>query len=198
MIHSLGILLADHAMLGVALELARASDDCALFLMDDAVLGAHDPRLHALIDQGAEVSLCAMDAESRGITPRDRGPRFGSQYDHATLVRDSARIIALTGVRIDDSRPVRAGSRQVAIRITRDAHHAKTKQALRSAAGYAALDLQVTVLVEPAARALLAHTDHDALTLRAITTLRGLGHALMGATPGLLPTGQQPDLVVTW
>jgi hypothetical protein len=197
---SLGILLADRTLIGVAVELARAgqgAEHAALFLMDDGVRAASDPRLGALLDEGAEIAVCAMDAEARGLSPVDGGPRFGSQYDHAVMIRDAARIVALTGTRIDDTRPV-TSPRRVAVRITQDARHPKSAQALRSAAGYAAVDLQVTVVIEPAARGLLAHTDHDAQVLRAITTLRGLGHTLVGAAPGHAPAGPLPDVVITW
>jgi hypothetical protein len=195
---SLGILLADASLLGVAVELALAHpEDASLFLMDDGVRAATDERLLRLSDLGCDLCLCAMDAEARGVAPIDGGPRFGSQYDHAVMIRDAARIVALTGARIDDNRPG-AAQRHVAVRITRDARHAKSAQALRSAAGYAALDLKITVIVEPAARGLLAHTGHDPMILRAITTLRGLGHTLIGAAPGQAPPGLAPDVVITW
>ncbi|MCU1279719.1 MAG: hypothetical protein JWM53_3265 [bacterium] len=176
----LGILVADPAMLGRALDLARNADEAQLFLMDEGVRAASDPRLRAAIDDGLDASLCAMDAEARGLAPDPSlggGPRFGSQWDHATMVRDAARVVAMTGGRIDDNDAAAvAGSRRVAVRLTRDAHDTKTAQALRSAVGYAAADLRVIIVVEPAARALLAHDDHPAPLVKAIATLRALGH----------------------
>jgi hypothetical protein len=192
-----GILLADDALAGAAIEIARGSsrpEEATLFLMDEGVRAAGDPRLRALLDDGAEVSLCAMDAEARGIAADDRGPRFGSQYDHAVLVRDARRVVSLTGAGapVEDHTPAGEGTRRVLVRLTRDARHPKIAQALRAAAGYAAVDLSVTVLVEPDASALLSHGDHPPQVLRAIATLRGLGHTI---TAGQAPPA---DVVITW
>ena len=118
-----------------------------------------------------------MDAEARGVAPLLGGPRFGSQWDHATMVRDAVRVVAMTGGRIDDSDGATPGpGRRVAIRLTRDAGNPKIAQALRSAVGYAAADLSVIVVVEPPARALLQHDEHAPAVVRAIATLRALGH----------------------
>jgi hypothetical protein len=192
-----GILLADETLTGAAVEIARAAsrpEETALFLMDEGVRAAGDARLRALIDDGAEVSLCAMDAEARAVAADDRGPRFGSQYDHAVLVRDARRVVSLTAADtpIENHTPAGDGTRRVLVRLTRDARHPKTAQALRAAAGYAAVDLSVTVLVEPAASALLSHADHPPQVLRAIATLRGLGHRI---TAGQAPPA---DVVITW
>jgi hypothetical protein len=173
----LGILVADAAMLGRALDLARNVDEAQLFLMDDGVRVAADARLRAAIDDGLEASLCAMDAEARGVAPVSGGPRFGSQWDHATMVRDALRVVAMTGGRIDDSDGATPGrGRRVAIRLTRDAADPKVAQALRSAVGYAAADLSVIVVVEPPARALLQDDEHAPAVVRAVATLRALGH----------------------
>jgi hypothetical protein len=64
----------------------------------------------------------------------------------------------------------------VALRLTRDAGDPKIAQGLRSAVGYAAADLTVIVVVEPPARALLMHDEHAPPVLRAVATLRALGH----------------------
>jgi hypothetical protein len=121
-----------------------------------------------------------MDAEARGIAPGAAlagGPRFGSQWDHATMVRDAMRVVAMTGGRIDDSDGAAPGpGRRVAIRLTRDANDPKIAQALRSAVGYASADLSVTIVVEPPARELLAHDAHTPAVVRAVATLRALGH----------------------
>jgi hypothetical protein len=174
---ALGILVADATMLPRALDLARGSDDAQLFLMDEGVRAATAPALLAAIDDGLEAALCAMDAEARGVAAATGGPRFGSQFDHAVMVREAARVVAMTGGRIDDNEGVGAlgPGRRVALRLTRAADHPKTAQALRSAVGYAACELAVTIVVEPPARALLMHDDHAAPLLRAIGTLRALG-----------------------
>jgi hypothetical protein len=200
---SLGVLVADAGRLGVAVELVRCIPrspvEASLFLMDDAVEVAHDPRLRALLDDGAEVALCAGDAEARGVRPLDGGPRFGSQYDHAVMMRDAARVISLCGVRIDDCSPTKTSGRRVAVRLTREAHHPKTAQGLRAAVGYAACDLGVTVLVEPVCRSLLVSTEMPLPLLKALATLRGLGHTLVGVAPHrLAPSSVSADIEVTW
>jgi hypothetical protein len=87
----------------------------------------------------------------------------------------------------------------VRVRLTRDARHPKTAQALRSAVGYAACDLDVVIAVEPAAGALLAALRDGASgdlpqpVLRALGTLRGLGHRVAPADDA--PPGH---LEVTW
>jgi sulfur relay (sulfurtransferase) complex TusBCD TusD component (DsrE family) len=198
---SLGILLAEHDRAGVAVELLRAlapsPSEAALFLMDDGVHAAADARVRALVDEGAEVSLCAMDAEARGVHFDLGGIRLGSQHDHAEMLRTAARVIAMTGVRIDDHKPARSDGRVVAVRITRSASHPKTAQALRSAVGYAAGRLRVAVLVEPPARALVASGERSVLVEKSLTTLRGLDMPILGVAPGTRPP-MQIDLEVTW
>jgi len=173
----LGVLVADAAMLPRALDLLRNVDEAQLFLMDDGVRAAADSRLLAAIDDGLDAALCAMDAEARGVAAVAGGPRFGSQWDHATMVRDAARVVAMTGGRIDDSDGATPGpGRRVAIRLTREARDPKVAQALRAAVGYAAVELSVTVVVEPPARALLQDDAPAPAVARAIATLRALGH----------------------
>jgi hypothetical protein len=173
----LGVLVADPAMLDRALDLVRNVDEAQLFLMHEGVRAAAAPRLLGAIDDGLEASLCAADAEARGVMPSAGGPRFGSQWDHATMVRDARRLVAMTGGRIDDSDGATPGpGRRVAIRLTRDAADPKVAQALRSAVGYASADLSVIVVVEPPARALLQHDEHAPAVVRAVATLRALGH----------------------
>jgi hypothetical protein len=173
----LGVLVADPAMLGRALDLVRNVDEAQLFLMDEGVRAAGDSRLAAAIDDGLEASLCAMDAEARGVAPTTGGPRFGSQWDHAVMVREAVRVVAMTGGRIDDSDGATPGpGRRVAVRLTRDARDPKIAQALRAAVGYAGAELSVIVVVEPPARELLRHDEHAPAVVRAIATLRALGH----------------------
>ena len=173
----LGVLVADASMLDRALDLMLHVDEAQLFLMDEGVRAAGAPRLLAAIDDGLDASLCAMDAEARGVAPVAGGPRFGSQWDHATMVRDAARVVAMTGGRIDDHDGATPGpGRRVALRLTRAASDPKVAQALRSAVGYAAANLSVIVVVEPPARELLRHEGHPPAVVRAIATLRALGH----------------------
>jgi hypothetical protein len=192
----LGILVADAAMLGRALDLARNADDAELFLMDDGVRAAAEPALRAAIDDGLEATLCAMDAEARGVAAVAGGPRFGSQWDHAVMVRDAARVVAMTGGRIDDNDVVATGPRRVAVRLTRDASDPKIAQALRSAVAYAGVELAVTLVVEPPARALFNREDHPAPVMRALSTLRALGQRFVEVDS--TATRVSCDLEVSW
>ena len=119
----LGVLLCDPALLGKAIELLGEGD--ALFLMDEGVRAD----VRALTDGGVEVTLCAMDAEARGVKEDPHGARFGSQYDHAVMIRDARRIVSLAGGAIEDRTPPE-GMRHVAVRTGR-----KPAQALRAAVG---------------------------------------------------------------
>jgi hypothetical protein len=192
----LGLLCADPVYLERALALAHGVADVQLFLMDDAVRVADHPLLAAAMSDGLEATLCATDAEARAVPPQCGGPRFGSQWDHAIMVRDAARVVAMTGERVSDARPVCGGAdRRVAVRLARAADHPKTAQGLRTAVGYAACRLPVTVVVEPPAHSLLAPVPHPPSVARALATL----HALARFIP--VAGGDDPvacDVEVTW
>jgi hypothetical protein len=182
-----GILLADFA----SFELARkvATSEARWFLMDDAVLLL--PELGPLIDEGHDVTVCATDAAALLVQPM-AGVRFGSQYDHAAMMASATRILALTGVKLDDHTPKRT-ERTVVVRITREA---KVAQALRSAVGYVGGDLRVAVLFEEPVRNLQDQPPQK--VARALATLRALDHPVVTVAPGTYPERLRWDLEVTW
>lgn len=182
---SLGILLADRGSLERALDLATA--DTHWFLMDNGVHAIE--ALRPSIDRGADVTVCATDAA--GIDPVP-GVRFGSQYDHAAMVRTAQRVVALTGAGMTDHSPKRA-ERTVIVRITRDT---KLAQALRTAVGYAGGDLRVAVLSEPAVQAIIDHPPPNAA--RALATLRSLDHPIVPVAEHEYPARLRWDLEVIW
>ncbi len=184
---SLGILLASAASIDLALE--RATPDAQWFLMDDAVREL--PSLRQQIDAGADVTVCAADAAAFGVEPI-AGVRFGSQYDHAVMIRSVERVLALTGARIDDHRP-RRSERTVIVRVTRET---RLEQALRSAVGYAGGDLRVALLLEPAVQR--AVEQPTASVARAIAALRGLDHPIVDVVAGEYPARLRWDVEVTW
>ena len=102
----LGVLLAsgpDEGDLPLVEALVRAAlregHDVDLFLMDEGVACALDGRLRALVEAGAEATVCAMDAEARGLSADAivaAGVQLGSQHDHARLLRDSDRFLSFT------------------------------------------------------------------------------------------------------
>jgi hypothetical protein len=173
----LGILIADDRAELPSIERPEATQ---LFLMDEGVRLASDARIVALVDAGLEATVCATDAEARHVVP-PAGVRLGSQYDHATMIRDARTIIALTGAARDLHVPGAATGRIAAVSLTREPRHPKIAQGLRSAVAYAACGLDVRVVVHPAAGALLRHDDHPPAVVRALATLRGLGHRVIDA-----------------
>lgn len=77
----------------------QAGEDAAIFLMDDGTLYALDPRLRPFLDAGVEITLCAMDAEARGVdcdTAAATGITLGGQPDHARILRDCERFLSFT------------------------------------------------------------------------------------------------------
>jgi len=145
----LGVVLADARLLDGALAVMRAtSGDARLFLMHDGVLAAADPRIDALILDGNDVIMCAMDAEARGVCEREGGPQPGSQYDHAVLVRDAMRVVTFSrpGRDPSDSTPTNATPRRVLVEIA--APDALASSALRAALAFGALGLEVSVVAE--------------------------------------------------
>jgi sulfur relay (sulfurtransferase) complex TusBCD TusD component (DsrE family) len=102
----LGLLLAtapsegDFPVVAAAVKQAlSAGRDISLFLMDDGVAYALDPRIGPLLQAGVEVTVCAMDAEAHGLSPSAiemAGVLLGSQHDHARILRDSDRFLSFT------------------------------------------------------------------------------------------------------
>lgn len=171
----LGVLIASQERLETALSHVVHPERTQIFLMDDGVCAQGAPRLRALIDAGAEVALCAQDAESRGMHPYDGGPRFGSQYDHARMMRDAACVVAATHAGTTKSRPA-GPRRRIGVTLTADPREnpTATVQALRSAVGYLGCELDVRIKLGSRALSLLGD-EPPREVLRHLSTLRGLG-----------------------
>ena len=182
---SVGVLLADAGSVEVALGLA--GPEAEWFVMDDGIHAL--PALRPRIDAGSEVTVCATDAA--GLEPIP-GVRMGSQYDHALMMRSVARVLALTGARVDDHRP-RRNERTVIVRVTRPE---KVAQALRTAVGYAGGDLRVAVLFEPLVHGLIARPPQSAA--RSLATLHSLDHPIVAVAAGEYPARLRWDVEVTW
>lgn len=70
-----------------------------IFAMDDGVLLLAEPDFLALLAGGAEVAVCAMDAEAHGVdlaTAELRGVTLGDQSDHARILRRCDRFLSFT------------------------------------------------------------------------------------------------------
>ena len=96
---TLGVVLgsgaAEDALLAARLVGAatRAGHDARLFVMGAAARAI--AQLAPLADEGVEVIACEMSLEEVGVA-RPKGVLGGSQLDHAALVRDCDRVVALT------------------------------------------------------------------------------------------------------
>ena len=79
--------------------LARAARgrglEVGLFLMDQAVRWAGDPRVAGLLDEGCDVVACGLSVTRAAIACLP-GVVVGSQDDHAALVRRADRLVAFT------------------------------------------------------------------------------------------------------
>jgi predicted peroxiredoxin len=176
---SLAVLLADPNGLPEALvRLEEARGEIGLFLMHDGVLVADSPRIAALVEEGLEATLCARDAELRGLREGVGAVRFGAQVDHALLVRSADRLWSYTGATEGALETQRSAGvlRAITVRLTAPPDHPRTHAALRSALGYASLGLTVTVSLTQEARRLLAERPEDPVAARAFAALFALGH----------------------
>ncbi len=72
---------------------AAAGHDARLFVMGAGVQSM--ATLARLPDEGVDVIACERSLEQAGL-PRPCGFQGGSQLDHAALVRDCDRVVALT------------------------------------------------------------------------------------------------------
>lgn len=90
----------DAPLIAAAVEPAlHAGDHIDLFLMADGVHYALAASTAAFIAAGAEVTVCAMDAEAHSLD-LDRvvaaGVMLGSQRDHARIMLRSDRFLSFT------------------------------------------------------------------------------------------------------
>ncbi|HEY6010213.1 MAG TPA: DsrE family protein [Nitrospirota bacterium] len=94
----LGIMVTKHAnrehITGVA-KAARAADHpVMIFLTDDGVKFTKDPKfLEMLTVGGIEISVCEHSCERAGIHDKTDGISYGSQYNNAGMLHDSARVL---------------------------------------------------------------------------------------------------------
>lgn len=90
----------DAPLIASAVEAAlRAGDSIELFLMADGVHYALTAGVRAYLAAGAEVTVCAMDAEAQALDPAQLtacGVTLGSQRDHAHILLRSDRFLSFT------------------------------------------------------------------------------------------------------
>jgi hypothetical protein len=94
----LGIMVTKYENLGhisgVVKAARAAGHPVTLFLTDDGVRFTRDPKfLELLTVPGVEFSCCDHSCERVGIHDKTDGISYGSQYNNATMLHDSARIL---------------------------------------------------------------------------------------------------------
>jgi hypothetical protein len=189
---SLGVLLADDRQLDQALSAIGEPETSRLFLMHRGVRVAHHPALRQLHDRGLEITLCATDAEFHQVAVFDGGPSFGSQYDHAAMMRDAAAIVAITERATRRSHPKdREGARRARVELASD-DLLTLHQGVRSALTYAACGLSVELAID---RRRAQGGSAIALAIdRGLAALESLGQAVQP----LHAPAHQADIEVVW
>ncbi len=94
----LGIMVTKYENLGhisgVVTAARAAGRPVTIFLTDDGVRFTRDPKfLELLKAPGVEFSCCDHSCERVGIHDKTEGISYGSQYNNATMLHDSARIL---------------------------------------------------------------------------------------------------------
>lgn len=79
------------------IKLAEAALDegmeVSVFLMCDGIYNINAEAFNALAERGAELCLCAYNAEQRKVEKKEP-VLFGSQYDLANMVAEADRFLA--------------------------------------------------------------------------------------------------------
>jgi hypothetical protein len=94
----LGIMITKYENLdhiaGVVKAARAAGHPVTLFLTDEGVKFTQDPKFLDLLQVGgAEFSCCDHSCERLGIHEKVGGITYGSQYNNAGMLHDSARIL---------------------------------------------------------------------------------------------------------
>jgi peroxiredoxin family protein len=79
---------------GVAKAARAAGKAVTIFLTDEAVRFTKDPKFLELLKVGGvELSCCDHSCEQVGLHEKTDGISYGSQYNNATMLHDSARVL---------------------------------------------------------------------------------------------------------
>ncbi len=94
----LGIMVTKHENLqhitGVVNAARAAGHSVVLFLTDEGVRFTRDPKFLELLNvPGVELSCCDHSCERIGIHEKTDGISYGSQYNNAGMLHDSARVL---------------------------------------------------------------------------------------------------------
>ena len=94
----LGIMITKYENLehiaGVVRAARAAGHPVTVFMTDEGVKFSRDPKfLEMLKDGGVEISVCGHSCERIGIHDKTEGISYGSQYNNAGMMHDSARVL---------------------------------------------------------------------------------------------------------
>lgn len=81
-----------HTVIQLTRAALRKGHEVSIFLMSDGVYNTHHSEFRELIKDGACISLCAYNSEQRCLERVD-GILYGSQYDLASLVHETDRLL---------------------------------------------------------------------------------------------------------
>ncbi len=94
----LGIMITKYEngehIVGVVKAARAAGKAVSVFMTDEGVRFTRDPRFLDLLKVGGvELASCDHSCERLGIHDKTEGIRYGSQYNNAGMLHDSARIL---------------------------------------------------------------------------------------------------------
>jgi hypothetical protein len=79
---------------GVIKAARSAGHPVTVFMTDEGVKFATDPKFLELLKVGGvEISVCGHNSERFGILGTTEGISYGSQYNNAGMLHDSARVL---------------------------------------------------------------------------------------------------------
>jgi peroxiredoxin family protein len=79
---------------GAAKAARAAGKTVTIFLTDEAVRFTRDPKFLELLKVGGvELSCCDHSCEQIGLHEKTDGISYGSQYNNATMLHESARVL---------------------------------------------------------------------------------------------------------
>lgn len=79
---------------GIAKAARAAGKNVVIFLTDEAVRFTTDPKFLELLKvEGVELSCCDHSCEKIGLHEKTDGITYGSQYNSATMLHESTRVL---------------------------------------------------------------------------------------------------------
>jgi DsrE/DsrF-like family len=94
----LGIMVTKYENLehiaGVVKAARAAGHPVKIFMTDEGVKFSKDPKFLELLNvDDVEISVCGHSCEKNGVDDKTEGISYGSQYNNAGMLHDSARVL---------------------------------------------------------------------------------------------------------